>query len=113
VVDASIERRHQVQALASGQFRPRLQPFILQHPAQGQCRLDHEFPGHAFARIEIEHEQVRMLDVVDARVPRVQLDRADLDKAEQTVEVIDPKPRAFAAFALLDRQRVNGAWDGR
>jgi hypothetical protein len=101
-----------MQALAAGQLRPRLQSLILQHPPQPQRRLDHKSPGDALARIEIEHEHVGMLDVVDARVPRVQLDRADLDKAEQTVEVIDPKPRAFAAFALLDRQRVNGAWTG-
>jgi hypothetical protein len=39
-----------------------------------------------------------MLDVVDARIPGVQLDRGDLDQAEQAGEIIDPEPRAFAAF---------------
>ena len=54
-----------------------------------------------------------MLDVIDVRVPRVQLDRADLDQTEETGKIIDPEPRAFAAFALFDRQRVNRLGDGR
>src|SRR5918995_4556510 len=45
-----------------------------------------------------------VLDVVRAGVPRVQLDRAGLDQAEEAGEVIDPEPRAFAAFALFDRE---------
>jgi hypothetical protein len=31
----------------------------------------------------------------------VQLDCADLDEPEQAGEIIDPVPRAFAAFAFL------------
>jgi hypothetical protein len=43
----------------------------------------------------------------------VQLDRADLDQPEEAGQIIDPEPRAFAAFALFDRERVNGLRDGR
>ena len=42
-----------------------------------------------------------MLDVIDARVPVMQLDSAHLDKAEKARKIIEPKPRAFAALALL------------
>jgi hypothetical protein len=45
-----------------------------------------------------------MLNIFNTCVPRVQLDRADLDEPEQTGEIIDPEPRAFAAFALFDRE---------
>jgi hypothetical protein len=79
VVDLRLKRRHQVQSLAPGQLRPRLQTFIPQHPAEHKRRLDHELPGDTVARIEIEDEQVGVLYVIDARVPLVQLDCADLD----------------------------------
>jgi hypothetical protein len=45
VVDPPVERCHQVQSIAAGQLRPRVQPFALQHPAQRQRRVDHELPG--------------------------------------------------------------------
>ena len=48
-----------------------------------------------------------MLDVIDARLPRVQLDRADLDQAEEASKIVDPEPRAVAAFAFLDREPVD------
>ena len=99
MVDRRSERRHQVQALAAGQLGQRFQPFMPQHPAQRQRGLDHKFPVDPLARIEIEDEPVGVLDVLDARVPRVQLDRANLEQAEQAGEIIDPEPRAFAAFA--------------
>ena len=88
-------------------------PSVPQHPAQHKRRLDHELPGDTLARIKIEDEHVGMLDIVDARIPGVQLDRADLDEAEEAVEVIDPEPRAFAPFALFDRERVNCLRDRR
>jgi hypothetical protein len=43
----------------------------------------------------------------------VQLDRADLDQAEQAGEVIDPQSRAFAAFALFEGEPVNHLRDRR
>jgi hypothetical protein len=42
-----------------------------------------------------------MLGVIDARIPGVELDRADLHEAKKALDIIDPKACAFAAFALL------------
>jgi hypothetical protein len=42
-----------------------------------------------------------MLDVIDIRIPGVQLDRADLNEPDQAGEIIDPEPGAFAAFPFV------------
>lgn len=71
-----------------------------------QRRLDRELPGDAFARIEIEHEAVGMLYLVDARVPRVQLDRADVHQTEEAARSL-AQNRVPSALALLDREPVH------
>jgi len=54
------------------------------------CNFDDEIPRDAFAGIEIEDEQVRVLYVVDRSLPRMDLDHADLHEPEQAGEIIDP-----------------------
>jgi hypothetical protein len=71
-----------MQSLAPRSASATAQAFILQHSSQPQRRLDHEVSGDTLARIEIKDEHVGTLDVIDARVPGVQLDRADLDQAK-------------------------------
>jgi len=38
----------------------------------------------------------------------MQLDGADLDQAQQSLKIIDPQPRAFAARALLHGEPMHG-----
>jgi hypothetical protein len=84
-------------------FGQEARPFGLQHVANAQGRLGHSVPGDPLPRIEVEHEDVRMFDVVDRGAPGVELDRAHLDEAEEAIEVLDPEPHALAALALAMR----------
>ena len=43
-----------------------------------------------------------MLKIIHRRVPGVQLNRSDLDQAEQPFKIINPQPSAFAALPLLE-----------
>ena len=53
-------------------------------------RRPHHFSeGHVLARIEVEHQAVRVLGVGFAGAPGVQLDRGDLGAGEQAGDVVD------------------------
>src|SRR5438105_2220488 len=49
-----------------------------------------------------------MLEVLDGRIPRVQLDGPDLNETKETIQAVDPQARAFAALALLNPELVHG-----
>ena len=57
--------------------------------AQFARRLVHVGPFHVVAGIEIEHDAVAVLDVVDGRAPDVDLQHARLHQREQAVEIVD------------------------
>jgi hypothetical protein len=63
-------------------------------------RLGHCFPGHALARIEVDHEAIRPFELLDGGAPRMQLDGADRDKAKEAVKAVHPQSRAFAALTF-------------
>jgi hypothetical protein len=79
-----------MQALAAGQFGPRLVSLQSQELAQVQRCLDHERPGDAVSGVEVKHERVRSIDIVDRCTPWVDLDDPDLHKGQQPIEAIDP-----------------------
>jgi hypothetical protein len=58
-------------------------------------------PLDARSRIEIEHQGVGMLDVVDRAVPGVKLDGVDADQSE--------KPRSRPVLDLRDLRSVKQA----
>ena len=67
---------------------------------KGECRI----------RIDVEHEQVGMLEVVGARAPRVDLERAELEQAEKSPGVVD---HAVRSLALASREsRSSGSLRG-
>jgi hypothetical protein len=50
--------------------------------AQPKCGIYDKTPFDTLAGIEIEHRRVRVLDVVDRRTPRIDLDYPNLDQAQ-------------------------------
>src|SRR5215213_261631 len=93
-------RYHDMQALAAGQFGPRLVSFRSQELAELQRCLDHERPRDALSGVEIKHERVRPVDIVDRGTPWMDLDGPDLHEPEKPIEAIDPQPGALLAPAL-------------
>ena len=56
---------------------------------------------------------VRALQIVDPGIPRVQLDRADSDETDESVDTVDPEAGAFAAFPFLDLELMHNLGDRR
>jgi hypothetical protein len=73
----------------------------LKQLAQFQRGILHEGPSDAFSRIEVDDQPIGMLDIVDRRIPGMQLDGADFHQADEACQIVDPQPNAFASFALL------------
>jgi hypothetical protein len=88
------------QKICQSSVRPCRQTFVLENIADSKRRLDHCFPRHTFAGIEIDNEPVRSFEILNGRVPWVELDCSDRDKAKKAIKTIDPKARAFPTFAL-------------
>src|SRR5258708_7436143 len=72
LADRLPERRHDVQALAAGDIGPGREALLLQQAAEFKGGVDHERPFDAGAWIEIEHEAIGMLGVVNYGVPGMQ-----------------------------------------
>ena len=77
--------------------------FILHQFPHPQSRVGYEGQVHAFARIEVKHDLISSLDVVDRRIPWVQLYgiKAACERYE-AVDSIHPDADTFPALPLLD-----------
>src|SRR3954470_21704245 len=100
-------------ALAAGQLGPAFETFTFQEIAGPERGFEDALPRDAFAGIDVDDQVIGMFDVIYQRIPRVELDGADLDEAEEAVQIIDPKPGAFAALPLLDSDVVHAGRDRR
>jgi hypothetical protein len=58
--------------------------------AKVECGLHDGIPADALAAIEIDHDAVGMLEILNEGIPGMQLDRADLDQSEKTFKAVDP-----------------------
>jgi hypothetical protein len=63
-------------------------------------------PGVALGRVEVDQQVVRPLDVVDPRVPRVQLDAAEVGDPRQSGGVADDREVGVAPARKPDPERV-------
>ena len=60
---------------------------------------------HAFARIEIKNDPIRMQRIRLGRAPSVQLDRRDLRHGDQPIGIVDRKIGRPRNLSLTDRRR--------
>ena len=70
-------------ALASGGLHEGGQAQAFQPLPNAPGRLDHRIPRHRGVRIEVEDQPVRLLELVDRRVPGVDLEDPDLGQADE------------------------------
>src|SRR2546425_4522910 len=78
------ERHDDVQARAAGGLDKALEPQCAQRVADDARAADDASPRHLLARIEVEHESVGMLDVVDDAVPGVDFEDAHLHETDDS-----------------------------
>jgi hypothetical protein len=63
----------------------------------------HLAPGDLIARVEIEDDAIRMLGIVDADAPGMELDRVHLHQVQHTADVADVQVLVAALdFAQFD-----------
>ena len=72
------DRREDVQPGRAGRLRVRAQPELVQHLAHDERDLAHVRPLAVARRVEVDQQVVGPLDLGHARVPRVQLDAAEV-----------------------------------
>src|SRR5207248_1104767 len=68
------DRREDVQTRRARGLRARSEPELVHHLLDDERDLAHELPRIALARVEVDQQVVRPLDVLHARVPGMQLD---------------------------------------
>ena len=90
-----LQRRDDVQALAAGGLDEAGEAGVLEAGADRARGVEHRAPGHALAGIEVHHDLVRVLEVVERRLPGVDLERAALDEADQSGQTVDGDQRVF------------------
>src|SRR5215813_1637962 len=78
-----------------------------QLPDRPRC-LHHLCPAHSPARVEIQSEAIRFIDVTDTTSPWVNLQDAHLREGDQTPLVFDEEVLATSLF-LLDQDRLEMA----
>ena len=73
-------------------------------PARTSCAVSTTAVVRRFGhRVEVEVQVVGPIDVVAARVPRVEVDAAEVDEPEQRRQVLDDREVDHAARAVRDR----------
>ncbi|PYE13863.1 hypothetical protein C7410_14211 [Paraburkholderia silvatlantica] len=98
VVPASLrrERHDDMQPLAAARFAERFEPEFRKQGARGLRRLDHAVPAQRRIGVQVEHDPIGPLDVVDTGIPGVQLDDVHLRRAHQRSRRIDREQRRMA-----------------
>jgi hypothetical protein len=87
-----------VQPFAARNANESAEPQGLEALFDQESRVDDGSPADVLGRIEIEHDDVGLVDVLGARPPDVQLERADLDETEQRGKPVDHRVRFLARF---------------
>jgi hypothetical protein len=64
-------RASEAEVFAAGELRPGLKAFAFEQAAHAECGLNDEIPRDVFARIEIEHQRIGVLDIVNGRRPGI------------------------------------------
>ena len=78
----ALDRHHDMNPLATREFRPTVVTLSLEKFAKRKGRLAHKRPFDSVTRIKIEYEHVGMLNVLHCAVPGMQLNRSNRDQAE-------------------------------
>ncbi len=110
-LELGLDRRHDVHPRRTGGLGVRREPELIHDLANHDCDLAHVRPLPVGARVEVDQQVVRLLDLRDARVPGVQLDAAEVgDPFERRFVVDDGEDRRVPARELdeelVDVRRV-------
>ena len=96
-VRLAVERHDDVKAFRAGRLDPRRQAELLEQIAHAERRLPHR-GGIILRRIEIEHADVRVIEIGHARAPDVLRDRVLIGDPHQRALVGDHRMMHDAVF---------------
>ena len=103
---AGVERGDDVDALAAGDQRERLQARGVEQLAHVAGGVAHAVEVDARIGIEIEDEAVGLFQRLGARAPQVDFDAADLRHGDEAGGAVDHEVVGDLAVALLHRHRL-------
>src|SRR5262245_51185245 len=96
-IEARGKWHHDVQALAARGFHEAVKPDLLEALPHLARRRDDGVPGNILARTEVEDQPVGLLQPLDGRSPRMDLDHARLHETDEAGEVVDREHRLAIA----------------
>ena len=102
-----LDRREDVQPGRAGGLRIRREAELVHHLAHDERDLAHVRPLAVGARVEVDQQVVRQLDLGHARVPRVQLDAAEVRDPRERGRVVDDREHGRVAARERDRHLVD------
>ena len=89
-----------MQALSAGGFYIAFDPSVTQPLANFTRAFSEGVPFDAVARIEIENQAIRMIQIAETGTPWVDLQHAGLGEAEQAAQVMEGEGFLIAVLAL-------------
>ncbi len=95
-----------MQSLPARRLEPRLEAARLQHVVHAARRFHHALPRHVRRGVEIEHDAIRLVDVILARAPGVQLEHAVLHERDEATDIAHEHVVTRFVVVLFD---VDGA----
>jgi hypothetical protein len=96
-----LQRRDDMQALAAGCLHEAGEAGVLEPSADGAGGIEHRVPRHALAGIEVHDDLVGMLQIVEGRLPGVDLECAPLDQADQAGQAVDSDQRVLVVVERI------------
>ena len=87
-VERGHDRHDDVETDAARRLHEALEAERGEHVAHGTRRRNHRGPAHVGSGVEVEDETVRVLDVIDGRVPGMDLEHVHLHQREDPGEVV-------------------------
>ena len=102
-----LDRREDVEAGRARRLRIRAQPELVHHLAHDERDLAHERPLAVGRRVEVDQQVVGPLDLGHARVPRVQLDAAEVRDPRERRRVVDDREHRRVPARELDEHLVD------
>ncbi len=102
-----LDRREDVEARRARRLRVRAQPELVHHLAHDERDLAHERPLAVARRVEVDQQIVGLLDLRDARRPRVQLDASEVRDPRERLDVVDDREDRRVAARELHEDLVD------
>src|SRR3569833_402725 len=102
-----LDGHHHMNSFSSREFGPTRKTLPYQQITECKGSIGDECHSDTRSRVQIENHYIRVFEIIDHGVPRMQLHHPHLNQPQQSLQVIHPKSRSSTAFALFNLQLMH------